>query len=472
MLSDVQRCMQRFWIAFFVLVVVGAQIVVPSGFLIAQENGGAATAEEESVRRASEEAARAAEEAWKAKEAEQKAKKEALKQQIDSQQAEIDKLEKEIQQYESELQKVGANKKTLASTIAQIEVSKKKAQAAIQLTQNKIKIAEKRIEDLGTQIVKKGQSIRFNTTAAKLALQSLHQHDEETFIEQLLQEGSLGEAWNAGEQLEEVQASISEYVERLKEEKKSIQQLKEANEGEKKNLASQQRAHSEKKRGLEAVEDEKRVLLKQTKNKETEYQMILRLKREAKEEFENQLRSYESQLKYVLDQASIPKSGSGALAWPLAKVTITQKFGQTAFAKAGAYNGKGHNGVDFGTPTGTPLLAAADGFVEGTGNTDVHAGCYSYGKWILIRHNNGLTTLYGHLSQISVSVGQQVGRGDTIGYSGNTGYSTGPHLHFTVFASPAVKIVRMADIGSRSGCRNASIPVAATSGYLNPLDYL
>jgi murein DD-endopeptidase MepM/ murein hydrolase activator NlpD len=278
--------------------------------------------------------------------------------------------------------------------------------------------------------------------------------------------------WNAGEQLEDVQSSISTYVGKLKQEKKAIQDLKTINEGEKKSLSVEQRNHTEKKRGLEAVEDEKKILLKQTKNKESEYQQILRLKREAKEEFENQLRSYESQLKFVLDQASIPKSGSGALAYPLKKVTITQKFGQTAFAKGGAYNGKGHNGVDFGIPTGTPVLSAADGMVEASGNTDAHPGCYSYGKWVLIRHTNGLSTLYGHLSQISASVGNQIGRGDTLGYSGNTGYSTGPHLHFTVLASTAVKVVRMADIGSKSGCRNASIPVAATSGYLNPLDFL
>jgi murein DD-endopeptidase MepM/ murein hydrolase activator NlpD len=463
---------RRFFTLFLSVVMVGAQLCVPAGFLIAQNSA----APDASVQQASEDAARASEEAWRARDAaqqaEQKAKKDALKGQIDAQQAQIDKLEDEIREYEKELTKVGASKKTLASTIRQIDILKKRAQAAISATQGKIKVAEQRITDLGTQIVKKGQSIQFNSAAATFAMRSLQQHDEETFMEQLLQQGSLGEVWNAGEQLEDVQSSISTYVGKLKQEKKAIQDLKTINEGEKKNLTVQQRDHTEKKRGLEAVEEEKRVLLTQTKNKETEYQMILRLKREAKEEFENQLRSYESQLKFVLDQASIPKSGSGALAWPLKKVTITQRFGQTAFAKGGAYNGKGHNGVDFGTPTGTPVFSAADGLVEASGNTDAHPGCYSYGKWVLIRHTNGLSSLYGHLSQISASVGSQIGRGDTLGYSGNTGYSTGPHLHFTVLASSAVKVVRMADIGSKSGCRNASIPVAATSGYLNPLDYL
>jgi murein DD-endopeptidase MepM/ murein hydrolase activator NlpD len=441
---------------------------VPSVFVRAEESGAA----DESVQQASEDAARAAEAEWRRKEEEQKQKKLQLESQIAGQEAEIQKLENEIKKYEKDLADVGSTKKTLSSNIAQIEVSKKRAQAAIVLTQNKIKIAEQRIDNLGTQITQKGNSIALNMAAAGLALRSLQQVGDQTFLEQFLTEGSLGDVWGANEDLEEVQVSITDYVDKLKQEKVAIQKLKEANEGEKKTLSVEQRNHAEKKRGLEAVEEEKRVLLKQTKNKETEYQMILRLKREAKEEFENQLRNYESQLKYVLDQSTIPTSGSGALTWPVANVRITQKFGNTAFAKAGAYNGKGHNGVDFGVPTGTPLLAAADGLVEASGNTDTHKGCYSYGKWILLRHNNGLSTLYGHLSSISASVGETVSRGSTIGYSGNTGYSTGPHLHFTVFASSAVRVVRMADIGSKSGCRNASIPVSPTGGYLNPLDYL
>jgi murein DD-endopeptidase MepM/ murein hydrolase activator NlpD len=384
----------------------------------------------------------------------------------------IDKLESEIKVYEKNLADVGSQKRTLSNTIGSIELRRKQTQAAIVLTQEKIKIATKRIEGLGTQIQKKAQSITLNTLAASVALRTIRENDDHTFLELFLREGSVGTAWDAGEKLLSASASITDHVESLKKEKVAILALKTANEGEKKNLGIQERDSVEKKKGLEAVESEKRDLLKQTKNKESSYQLILRAKRDAKREFEEQMRAYESQLKYVLDESKIPHTGSGVLSYPVSKVVITQKFGQTAFAKSGAYNGKGHNGVDFGVSIGTPVKSAGGGMVAGTGNTDAHAGCYSYGKWILIRHTNGLATLYGHLSTISSSVGDSVSAGDTIGYSGNTGYSTGPHLHFTLFASDAVRIVRMADIGSRSGCRDASIPVAPTTGYLNPLDYL
>jgi murein DD-endopeptidase MepM/ murein hydrolase activator NlpD len=115
-------------------------------------------------------------------------------------------------------------------------------------------------------------------------------------------------------------------------------------------------------------------------------------------------------------------------------------------------------------------MSAASGVVVETGDTDKTCRGASYGRWVLIRHNNGLSTLYGHLELVRVSKGEQVGPGSTIGYSGSTGYSTGPHLHFTVFASAAV---RVDDLPS-SSCKNAiyRIPVASRNGYLDPESYL
>ena len=88
--------------------------------------------------------------------------------------------------------------------------------------------------------------------------------------------------------------------------------------------------------------------------------------------------------------------------------------------------------------------------------------------WVLVRHGNGLTTLYAHLSSISVSKGQSVLTGQLLGHSGNTGYATGPHLHFTVYASDAVQFKQYT---CRSG-PTVTVPISAYSAYLNPMDYL
>ncbi len=83
-----------------------------------------------------------------------------------------------------------------------------------------------------------------------------------------------------------------------------------------------------------------------------------------------------------------------------------------------------HGGVDFALNIGEPIYAVFDGVVR---VAQVNGG---YGKMVLIRHYNNLETLYGHLDKILVKVGQEVKAGDIIGHSGNTGFSTGPHLHF------------------------------------------
>jgi murein DD-endopeptidase MepM/ murein hydrolase activator NlpD len=109
-------------------------------------------------------------------------------------------------------------------------------------------------------------------------------------------------------------------------------------------------------------------------------------------------------------------SASG-LTWPVS-APVTSPFGWRW--------GRMHEGVDLGAPYGAPIAAAAAGTV-------IYAGWLGgYGNLTVIDHGGGLATAYGHQSRIVVSVGQNVAQGETIGYVGSTGHSTGPHLHFEV----------------------------------------
>jgi murein DD-endopeptidase MepM/ murein hydrolase activator NlpD len=87
-----------------------------------------------------------------------------------------------------------------------------------------------------------------------------------------------------------------------------------------------------------------------------------------------------------------------------------------------------------------------------------------------MEHNNGLSSTYGHLSLIKVSRGQKIKKGDIVGYSGNTGYSTGPHLHVSVYVGSAVEVKT---IPSKS-CPGKTLtqPIAPTNAYLDPMKYL
>ena len=118
-----------------------------------------------------------------------------------------------------------------------------------------------------------------------------------------------------------------------------------------------------------------------------------------------------------------PESAPGQLAWPVSG-TITSPFGMRPNPFGGGV--EFHQGLDIAAPMGTTVTAAASG-------TIISAGWYGgYGNYILIDHGGGMSTGYGHLSQIFVSNGQQVQKGQAIGAVGSTGMSTGPHLHFEV----------------------------------------
>lgn len=101
---------------------------------------------------------------------------------------------------------------------------------------------------------------------------------------------------------------------------------------------------------------------------------------------------------------------------------ITQRFGEKIT------DPKGHTGIDYACPTGTPVLASAAGSVFYTGWRNG-----GYGYCVFIKHPDGMVSIYEHLLQdIPVQVGQQVAQGQVIGWSGSTGNSTGPHLHFEI----------------------------------------
>lgn len=119
-------------------------------------------------------------------------------------------------------------------------------------------------------------------------------------------------------------------------------------------------------------------------------------------------------------------TGTGSFGWPVPSCTyITSKFGPRYHPVTGAYQST-HTGLDIGASHGATIVASDGGTVTTAG---VKGG---YGNCVMIDHGNGYYTLYGHMSSIAVSVGQSVSKGDTVGYVGSTGVSTGPHCHFEI----------------------------------------
>ena len=116
--------------------------------------------------------------------------------------------------------------------------------------------------------------------------------------------------------------------------------------------------------------------------------------------------------------------GALAVASPLEFSRVTSGFAMRMHPILNTW--KQHNGVDYGAPTGTPVRTIGDGVVEFAGWQN------GYGNVVHIKHGNDLSTVYAHLSRIDVAKGTKVEQGGTIGAVGQTGWATGPHLHFEV----------------------------------------
>ncbi|MDO8514121.1 MAG: peptidoglycan DD-metalloendopeptidase family protein [bacterium] len=396
-----------------------------------------------------------------------------IQRQIDAHNAQITALDKEIAQYQVQLDAVGSKKKTLQNTLSQLDLSIKKATASINATKNKISATQLEIQQLARGIAGKQASINTGEAGIGESIRQLHEYDTEPLIVQMLSSADFTDVWTDVDANQTLQKALNEQIGELASEKQSLTDTKVATEAKKAELVKQQNTLVAQQGSLNAQKKAQSELLVQTKSQESTYQAILAQKQSAKASFEAALTDLKAQFQHAVNPSEILTAGKGILRWPLDNVRITQNFGNTAFAQSGAYNGKGHNGVDLAAPIGTPIKAALTGTVLGTGNTDSVRGCYSFGRWIMLKHANGLNTMYSHLSQVSVATGQSVATGALIGYSGETGYATGPHLHFGVYVTSATQIVKLSQATNKtSSCSNAIMPVAPLSGYLNPMNYL
>jgi murein DD-endopeptidase MepM/ murein hydrolase activator NlpD len=394
---------------------------------------------------------------------------------IDAKNAEIQALQQEVNQYQNQVSEIKNQANSLQGTLKVIGNNQKQLQNNLSLTSKKTQKTELTIVQNQQEIGNLGRGISKNTQAISQNIRSLNQSDSRSVLELLASTKSVSEFIQDIDQMLDVQSSLQGHVDSMQLAKKNLERAQQSLDARKQELQTLAVQLKDQKKIVDVQANEKTQLLIETKNKESEYQKLLNDRKKQIEALTAEIFDYESKLKFTLNVKSLPKIGSGALSWPVENVTITQRFGKTVDARR-LYVSGSHSGVDFRAAVGTPIYAAGDGIVEGIGDTDKTCPKASFGKWVFIRHTNGLATAYGHLSLIKAYEGQKVQAGDLIAYSGNTGHSTGPHLHLTVYASNGVDGEDGARVAERpsASCKgkNYRMPIAPTNAYLDPLLYL
>lgn len=386
---------------------------------------------------------------------------------IDQNNSNIQSLEQEIAGYQAQLDSLDQQKSSLSGSLKELDLTKEKLDANIAVTQKKINVTNLTIQNLGSDIGNKEEDIQNDTASILLEIKNTDELEQGSLIEDILSQNDFSLIWNDIDNIATLREKLIENIADLKEAKGELEVTKQQTIDAKNQLTTLQSDLADQQKIVTGNINDKNLLLKQTKDSETNYQKLLKDRLAKKDAFEKDLEDYESQLQFILNPSTLPQGR--VLSWPLEKVYVTQLFGKTVDAKRLYVSGT-HDGVDFRASVGTPVMAMADGMVLGTGNTDLTCPGASFGKFVFIKYNDGLSSTYGHLSLIKSNVGDIVKKGDIVGYSGSTGYVTGPHLHVSLYASAAVKMATMPS----SACtgHTYTMPIAPINAYLNVLDYL
>lgn len=392
-----------------------------------------------------------------------------LQKKIEERSRNIEQLNKEIQTYSELTDKTSKEALSLQKVIRDLEQNAKIMDLDIKRLRQKIEVANLDIKKLDINIDESQEKISGLQDGIASSVREIQRAENFSFVENILGQRNLTDFLSEIDSQLTFNGAIQNRITLVRGEKQKLETNKNTQETKKKDLIKMQSELSDKKKAVEYTKSEQSKVLKETKNQEKTFQQILKDKLAQKAAFEKEIFEFESKIKYTLNPSSIPKSGSTVLSWPVEKVRITQRFGKSVSAKR-LYVSGSHNGMDFGVPIGTKIMAAAGGTVLGVGDTDTACKGVSFGRWVFIRHDNGLSSIYAHLSVISATEGQRVETGDVIGYSGNTGYSTGPHLHLGVYASDAIKVENRPSLSCRG--KILRMPIAPIEAYLDPMAYL
>lgn len=400
-----------------------------------------------------------------------------LNKQIDSYADRIKAIDKEIEEQRKLILTTAGKATEIQAQINSLNATRNKLSKDITRTQTVIKQSELTIQKLDIEISDKQTKVDHVQEGLAETMRELDKQSDVSLFEFVFHSESISEFLSYVLELQKFKEILIDKKHELlntnrelSDKKSTEQKTKEEFEKEKLILASQQET-------ILTTQKEKNNLLAVTKGQQSTYEQTLKQKQAEQAQFEALVRDIESKIKILIDPKSYPAAAKSVLSWPLDSITITQQFGGSDFAKnnPGIYGRAYHPGTDFGAPIGTKIKSVQSGTVRDMGNTDAYPGCRAWGKWILIDHDNGLSSLYAHLSSIVVSKGQKVAQGEVIALSGNTGVTTGPHLHLTVYASQGVKVGKYGVYkpgGAGCAATDATGPFADLNAYLDPMSYL
>lgn len=350
---------------------------------------------------------------------------------VKPQAATVSSLEDRYSQLESELKKLQSEMKSTQNKKSQQLKYKKQLDTEISLVEQQIDNLNSQVSALNAQIKQnealladKEDEISENDELFKARLRAMYMQSEASVWEMLLGSKSYSEFIQNAEYMKRLAQNDKELMEKLDQDKKSIVAAKETIENSKIKLEANKKTLNYKKATLNSKYTESQSLLNSLVNDENEL-------RQQQIKINEEMEKIDEEIRQMLeDKGSSGEFVGGQFLWPVPNYsTITSKFGwRTLYGRA-----NWHTGIDISGRNilGKNIVAANAGTVIKAVTTYVPKK--GYGKYVMIDHGGGYTTMYAHCTSLSVKVGQQVKRGEVIAQVGSTGNSTGPHLHFGIY---------------------------------------
>jgi len=358
----------------------------------------------------------------------------ALNLKIEEKKQAIKQIEQTIANYKGKIETKRLEAISLSNQVSILDNRVAQVEMDLKATEGKLDILNLEIEQLKLTIEEKQKTMDRQKEIIAELIRTLHQNKDKNYIEVLVTYNSFSDFYNGLQYLETVEEGLGQSVQSLKVAKAQLDEKREETESKQSDYLALNEQLQEKKKDLQENMFNKEILLARTNASERTFNSLVDNLRKQYEQEEAEIQSIEQEMRKKLESENkLEKTntdGNFFLTWPAPSRYITAYFHDPDYPYRHIFE---HNAIDIRASQGTPIRAAASGYVS-QARVCYSSSCYSY---IMVMHSGGFTTVYGHISKIGVNIDQFVAKGDIIGYSGGTPgtigagpFVTGPHLHF------------------------------------------
>jgi murein DD-endopeptidase MepM/ murein hydrolase activator NlpD len=352
-----------------------------------------------------------------------------LNSQIDAQRAKIDALTAKIEEYKESIktnQKAAAN---LKEQVLILDNQIGKTDMDLALKEEQAKELQLKIDQTGLKIRQTEQEVEVQKVQLSDILRLIARYEDKDYVSIILANDSFSKFFDQLKYSTDLQRNLQKTLNKIKESGERLKDEEKDLNGQKKELSDILNKLESTKDVLGRQKNDKSNLISLTKQSEKKFQTLISDLKKEQAAANAQSAALEKKLRAELAKKGTTEKfntlSNAILAWPTTSRRITATYHDPTYPFR-ALLGE-HSGLDLGIAKGTPVMAAEAGYVA-----KVALGTKWYGNYIMIIHGGNITTLYGHLNSVNVTQDQYVTKGQIIGASGNTGFSSGPHLHFEV----------------------------------------